>query len=151
MNRKQKRRIAQRYLEKIEELNTKIRIKKECLAETKATLGMRARGYSERVQTSVSMDGVCDAVIELLELEDEIGESTLNYLKQKERIVTELFSMENRVYIDILSYRYLKGKSFEYIAGKVGYTYRHIQRKHEEALVAFYDEVLRKREKRQGN
>ena len=148
MTRKEKRRAAQIYLERIRKLDTKIRIKEESLEEVKSSLGYKARGYLERVQTSISLDGVCDAVIELLELEAEIGRCRTEYYRQKEKIVTELFSMEKRVYIDVLSYRYLKYMDFEYIGEALKYSQRHITRLHGEALVSFYDMVLSKKEEK---
>ena len=153
MTGKEKRRHSKRYLQRVRKLDSMIRIKKENLAEVKATLGYRAKNALERVQESISIDGICDAVIELLQLETEIGECITEYYRIKEEIIYELFSLKEAKHIDILSFRYLKYMKFEDIpdamesTGRYRYDIRHIYRLHDDALEAFWEEVLQYKQK----
>ena len=150
MTQKRKRRIAQKYLEQVEKLNSQIEMLTENLREVESTLGYRAQNYLDRVQTSVSVDGICNSVLQLLNLEVEIEEAKTELLRKKEKIASELDSLSSPKYIKILNYRYLRLMEYEDIADKIGYCGRHITRLHGKALEAFYEEVLKEKEKKDG-
>lgn len=140
---------ARKYLDKLRVLDSKINFKREELAEVKSTLGHSARGHLERVQTSISVDGICQEVIRYLYMETDLSDCIAEFLTEKEKIVSGIFSLENSKYIDVLTQRYVKFKDFEDIAEYTGYSLRHLMRLHKKALIAFYNEVMIKKEAEQ--
>ena len=71
----------------------------------------------------------------ICEIEEEIAESTAKLQQSKHQIEEAINSLEDATERDVLWYRYIKGLTFEKIAVEMNYSWRHIFRKHKQAVV----------------
>lgn len=142
-----KRRIAKRYLRQIEKYIDEIKLREEGLKELKAVLEYKARGMQERVQTSVSINGLCDSVIKLLVDEAEYEECVDKLKTLREQIIKEIYSLPDPLHCRILAIKYIKMiHDFWQAAEMMDYSYSHVRRLHRKALESFYENVLKGRE-----
>ena len=104
-------------------------------------IGCNAIDYGERVQTSPSADEIPNEVIRRAELEADISRKIERFLQLKHKIINEIQSLDNAVYVSILYKRYVEYKSLEEIAVEMNYSYRQIKRLHGLALLDFKKDV----------
>lgn len=71
------------------------------------------------------------------ELERELLQKRYRRIRAFKKVQAAIERLENEQEKDLLTYRYLKGYSWEKIAVEMGYTYRHVTRLHGEALKNF--------------
>ena len=71
------------------------------------------------------------------ELERKLLRRRYNRIRAFKKVQAAIERMESEQEKDLLTYRYLKGYSWEKIAVEMGYTYRHTIRLHGEALKTF--------------
>ena len=71
------------------------------------------------------------------ELERELLQKRYRRIRAFKKVQEAIERMESEQEKDLLTYRYLKGYSWEKIAVEMGYTYRHVTRLHGEALKNF--------------
>ena len=90
----------------------------------------------ERVQTSVNPDPMKPSD-RLLDLEREIAAKVEAAERVRGRIIDEIETLQNPLYVSILLYRYIHGMKFEEIACQMGYSYVYVTHLHGEALQAF--------------
>lgn len=115
----------------------KIEQKEEELERLKSSLESISTGTdSERVQTT-PRDKVSEDVPQMVDLKREIESDIKELLILKNKIINEIQSMDNPVYINILYKRYVQYKSLEEIAVEMSYVYVHTRRLHGLALQAF--------------
>lgn len=89
----------------------------------------------DRIQTSpTSGNGRIEAIIDL---ESKIMHMVEDELRLKNKIIGEIQTLENPLYVDILFRRYVDCLSFERIACDMGYAYNYICNAHGKALAAF--------------
>lgn len=104
-------------------------------------IGCNAIDYGERVQTSPSADSIPNEVIRRAELEADISRKIERFLQLKHKIINEIQSLDNAVYVNILYKRYVEYKSLDEIAEKMNYSYVHMKRLHGYALQKFKTSV----------
>ncbi len=115
----------------------KIEPKQEELERLKSSLESISTGTdSERVQTT-PRDRLSEEVPIIADLEEEINADLGALLMLRNKIINEIQSMDNPVYINILYKRYVQYKSLEEIAVEMNYVYVHTRRLHGLALQAF--------------
>ena len=125
------------YLRHLRLLEVCIEQRQEELNRLRELIGCNAIDYGERVQTSPSADSIPNEVIRRAELEADISRKIERFLQLKHKIINEIQSLDNAVYVSILYKRYVEYKSLEEIAVEMNYSYIHIKRLHGYALLEF--------------
>lgn len=125
------------YLRQLRRLELCIEQRQEELNRLRELIGCNAIDYGERVQTSPSADSIPNEVIRRAELEADISRKIERFLKLKHKIINEIQSLDNAVYVKILYMRYVEYKSLDEIAEKMNYSYRQVLRLHGTALKEF--------------
>ena len=129
------------YLRQLHRLEICIEQRQEELNRLRELIGSHAIDYGERVQTSPSADSIPNEVISRAELEADISRKIERFLQLKHKIINEIQSLDNAVYVSILYKRYVEYKSLEEIAVEMNYSYRQIKRLHGLALLDFKKDV----------
>ena len=129
------------YLRHLRRLEVCIEQRQEELNRLRELIGCNAIDYGERVQTSPSADSIPNEVIRRAELEADISRKIERFLQLKHKIINEIQSLDNAVYVSILYKRYVEYKSLEEIAVEMNYSYRQIKRLHGLALLDFKKDV----------
>ena len=129
------------YLRQLRRLELCIEQRQEELNRLRELIGCNAIDYGERVQTSPSADSIPNEVIRRAELEADISRKIERFLQLKHKIINEIQSLDNAVYVSILYKRYVEYKSLEEIAVEMNYSYRQIKRLHGLALLDFKKDV----------
>lgn len=125
------------YLRQLRTAEIKIEQKEEELERLKASLESISTGTdSERVQTT-PRDRLSEEVPIIADLKEEIKSDIKALLILKNKIINEIQSVDNPVYINILYKRYVQYKSLEEISVEMSYVYVHTRRLHGLALQAF--------------
>lgn len=125
------------YLRHLRRLEVCIEQRQEELNRLRELIGCNAIDYGERVQTSPSADSIPNEVIRRAELEADISRKIERFLQLKHKIINEIQSLDNAVYVSILYKRYVEYKSLEEIAVEMNYSYRQVLRLHGTALKEF--------------
>ena len=125
------------YLRQLRTAEIKIEQKEEELERLKSSLESISTGTdSERVQTT-PRDRLSEEVPIIADLKEEIKSDIKALLILKNKIINEIQSMDNPIYINILYKRYVQYKSLEEIAVETSYSYRWIKHLHGIALQEF--------------
>lgn len=125
------------YLRQLRTAEIKIEQKEEELERLKSSLESISTGTDgERVQTT-PRDKVSEDVPQMVDLKREIESDIKELLILKNKIINEIQSMDNPVYINILCKRYVQYKSLEEIAVEMSYSYHWIKHLHGIALQEF--------------
>ena len=125
------------YLRQLRRLEVCIEQRQEELNRLRELIGCNAIDYGERVQTSPSADSIPNEVIRRAELEADISRKIERFLQLKHKIINEIQSLDNAVYVSILYKRYVEYKSLDEIAVEMNYSYRQVLRLHGMALQEF--------------
>ena len=134
---------AKQYLSRIRLLDIKINNKMQELKE----LRQKVDGLSsvtlvaDRVQTSHEHDRISKDIGEILELEARIVRQMKELEKEKHRVINEIESLENRLYIQILFKKYIEYKSLEQMAVELCYSYEWVKHNHGYALLNFSKKI----------
>ena len=130
-------RFPKEYLRQLHRLELCIEQRQEELNRLRELIGSHAIDYGERVQTSPSADSIPNEVIRRAELEADISRKIERFLQLNHKIINEIQSLDNAVYVNILYKRYVEYKSLEEIAVEMNYSYRQVLRLHGMALQGF--------------
>jgi hypothetical protein len=129
---------TKQYLGQISRLDRMIKNKMTELAQYKElAYGLSSITNEERVQTSPDFDKMSGKIAKILEMESKIDSLIDEYVEKKNLIVSQIDSMENETYYEILFARYIEKKTFEKIADEMSYSWRQIIRLHGRALQEF--------------
>lgn len=90
----------------------------------------------DRVQTSPA-DHMSETMAKMLTLEEKLTNMIINYHNIVVRRIRMIERMNDARYVQLLSLRYIDGASFEEIACRMSYSWKHVIRLHGEALTAF--------------
>lgn len=127
------------YLLRIHRLNVLItqRIaERDALRQTSGLKGIAYTG--DRVQSSGSGEAPFVRALEkIMQLEEEIDTLIDTYIDLKNRIIGEIQTVPNLMYMQILYKRYVEYKRLEVIAVEMNYSYDTIKHAHGRALQAF--------------
>lgn len=130
--------IAKEYLKQIETLDAKIQQKKIELDSLKGNaIGLGAFDYSkEKVQTSAS-ESISGKIAKYVDFERELQEDIVRFAELKHRVINQIHSLNNPIYMKILFKKYIEYKGLKEISEELGYSYDHIRRVHGWALLDF--------------
>ena len=99
--------------------------------------GLSAISNEERVQTTPNHDKIGTVVSKLDELERKIDALVDEYADKRDKIISQIDSMDDEVIYNVLFARYIEKKTFERIAADMTYSFRQICRIHNKALKEF--------------
>lgn len=124
---------AKEYLSRIKKLEGLINDKSRSLRKLKENLLLiPSTGTDEKVQTSTNSKAFYEVTAEnIAELETEI----INLNREKNEIIGKIYSLDNLLYVRVLSSKYINGLSLNDIANVLSYSYEHIRRVHFKALI----------------
>ena len=129
---------TKQYLGQIGRLDRMIKNKMTELAQYKdLAYGLSAITNEERVQTTPEFDKMSGKVAKIIEIEQKIDSLIDEYVDKKNLIISQIDSMENETYYEILFARYIEKKTFEKIADEMNYSFRNTTRIHGRALREF--------------
>ena len=130
---------AKQYLSRVRILDIKInnKISELSMLKSKSTSLQAVVINDDKVQTSPALDRLGNDVTDILTLEEEIHKEIKVYNELKHKIINEIHSLNNRLYIEILYKRYVEFKSLEEIAVEMNYSYEWIKHNHGYALLNF--------------
>lgn len=139
---------TKQYLGQISRLDKMIKNKMTELAEFKElAYGLSAINNEERVQSTPDFDKMSGKIAKIVDMENKIDSLIDEYVDKKNLIVSQIDSIENETYYEILFSRYIAKKTFEKIADEMSYSWRQIIRLHGRALQDFekkYGETYKK-------
>ena len=129
---------AKQYLNQLRTIEAVIRARKGQLERLrKEQTFLPGIAYDmERVQTSANPDPMKPSD-RLLDLEREIAAKIETAERMRSRIIDEIESLQNPLYVTILIERYVEGLNFEKIADQMRYSYMYVIHLHGEALQNF--------------
>lgn len=126
------------YLNQISRLNRMINNKLVEIQQLKEmSCSISAITNGERVQTSLSPDKIGSNIAKIDEMERNIDSMIDEYVDKKNLIISQIDSIENETYYNILFAKYVERKTFEKIADEMTYSWRQIIRLHGRALQEF--------------
>lgn len=129
---------TKQYLGQISRLDRMIKNKMTELSQYRDLIyGLSGVVNEERVQKSPDFDKMTGKVAKVLKIESKIDELIDEYVDKKNLIISQIDSMENETYYEILFARYIEKKTFEKIADEMSYSWRQIIRLHGRALQEF--------------
>ena len=129
---------TKQYLGQISRLDRMIKNKMTELSQYKdLAYGLSAITNEERVQTTPEFDKMSGKIAKIIEMEQKIDNLIDEYVDKKNLIISQIDSMENETYYEILFARYIEKKTFEKIADEMNYSFRNTTRLHGQALREF--------------
>lgn len=141
---------ARLYLEQVTKIDRLIENKLIEKMQWKAIAeGTSASGTGERVQTSVSLHKMEDAVIRIVEIENEINDIVLKNMEYKQDVINTIEKLDPNYY-DVLHKIYIQRMQIAEIAVAYHSTERSVLRKKSKALKKV-QMILNEREKHEGN
>lgn len=124
---------AKSYLEQYRHLDNEIKIKQEQLSRLRE-LAESVSPFGSGISSGETSDKVGRTAAKLVDAENEIKEMINRLVALKNDIEKIIESVENAKLRQILTLRYINGRTFEKIAEEMGYSYMQIYRLHEKAL-----------------
>lgn len=126
---------AVEYLSQAYKLDQRIDCKLEQLSTLKSLSTKMTMNYNSEGGSSIrKRDTMENAIVKLIDLENEIDDDIDALIDLKRETVTVLKTVEDPEQRLILELRYLSYKTWEYIAQRLGYSYRQVHRIHGQAL-----------------
>lgn len=126
---------VKKYLSQIRLLDTKIKHKEAELNEVQEYLERAAPSISSIKTKTSHIDKISDNVASIIDLEEQIRLEKCRMLQIKDRIINEIQSLDNPVYIEVLYKRYIEYKTLWKIAEEMKYSYGHIKKLHFYAIL----------------
>jgi DNA-directed RNA polymerase specialized sigma subunit len=99
--------------------------------------GLSAISNEERVQTTPNHDKIGTVLAKLDSLERKIDGLVDEYADKREKIISQIDSMDDECVYNVLFARYIEKKTFEKIATEMNYSFRQVTRIHGRALREF--------------
>lgn len=129
---------TKQYLNQIARINRMINNKLAEIYQLKTMVCSISVSMNEdKVQTSQGNDILGNSVAKIIDLENEINKAIDAYVDKKERIISQIDSIQEIMEYQVLFSRYIEFKTFEQIAADNNYSVRQILRIHGNALVEF--------------
>lgn len=137
---------AKEYLWQIRQAERRIRVRQAQLDElrTMAT-GLKSPVMdANKVQTSgFAADKMADNIARIEGLSEAIQADISAWITLVDKITTEINSLSNATYSELLFKRYVESKIFEQIAKEMQYDFDWVRKLHSRALNLFEDEILK--------
>lgn len=126
---------AKAYLSQSLRLNQRINSKLEQIQSLRE-LATKCTPFLTGMPKSPNQDGslMADTVLKIIDLEKELQKDIDRLVDLKKEIMAVVKAVVNMECQTLLEQRYLCFKSWEQIAGDMGYNVRHVYRLHDEAL-----------------
>lgn len=129
---------AETYLRQLSNINASISQDIDRLATLKnAATSSRAIDYSGARVQSTMKDILCDAVTEIVSLDEAINQKIDKYVAAKEHIIDQIRGLHNAIYNSILFNVYVLELPLKATATEMGRSYNFIRVQHQAALAAF--------------
>lgn len=129
---------TKQYLQQISRLDRMINNKLSEISQLRElTMSVSAVKNEERVQTTPNFDKIGSAFCKIEAMEEKLDKLIDEYVEKKNLIISQIDSIENEVYYNILFAKYIEKKTFELIATENHYSFRQILRIHGRALQEF--------------
>lgn len=90
--------------------------------------------YSDMPRGGEQNDKVCEAVTQIVEIEERINREIDSLVQLEKNIFRMIHSVSNPKLQLVLKYRYIDGLTYDEIANKMHYDIRHVHRMHGWAL-----------------
>ena len=138
---------AKEYLRQIKKNEEQIRQLENQLESVKLSMEEVSSVAADRVRTkSAKADPVVNQIVKLNAIAEDVIKRKVKYEAAKDRMIREIHSLSDATYVAILSMRYIEGRTIQEIADALNYSVDRIKHKHGEALEAFNNAVLRKKQ-----
>ena len=129
---------TKQYLGQVQRLNRMIANKLSEIYQLKSlACNISVVNEGVHVQTSSNNDKIGNMVVRIIDLENETENHIQNFIKIRQKIISQIDNISDDRYYNILFGRYIEDKSFEDIADGMGYSWRQIMRLHNEAIENF--------------
>lgn len=137
---------AKEYLSKLHKLDIKINKTEEEIAELNETITSigSALASSDRVSSSQkSSAGYTYQLERLIKLKENVIERKIQLALDRDKVIKEIFELENSLYIEVLFRRYVKYQPLKEISKELNYDYGYIRKAHGWALLEFSKKINR--------
>ena len=128
---------AKEYLSQYQTLSNQIALLSQEKARFQDISIKITSGDLDKLRGDQVRDKVAEAVEKISSVEEQIGEQVSGLLDLKAEITGKIMSIPNPTYRELLTHRYILGKTFEQIAVDMHYTYQWVCILHGRALQAF--------------
>lgn len=130
---------AKEYLKQLNILEAKYKCKCEEVHDLRllATSTGALRYDKERVQTSNDGDQIVNAVIKIIEAENEALRLAIELADTKQEIVERIVNLDDGNHIRLLCLYYVRNYKLEEVANKMHFSFDWTRHLHKEALAAF--------------
>lgn len=129
---------TKQYLSQIRRLDRQIQNKLSELYNLKMMASsISVSNDGERVQTSGNKDQLGAVVSKVVDMEKEVNRMVDLFVDTRKRIISQIDSLDDLDSYDILSMRYVAGKTFHEISEKTGWSIRKVFSLHGKALLEF--------------
>ena len=129
---------TKQYLRQIKRLDRQIQNKLSELYNLKMMASsISVSNECERVQTSGNKDQLGAVVAKIVDMEKEVDKMVDLFVDTRSEIISQIDSMDDLDSYDILSMRYVAGKTFHEISEKTGWSIRKVFSLHGKALLEF--------------
>lgn len=129
---------TKQYLSQIRRLDRQIQNKLSELYNLKMMASsITVSNEGERVQTSGDKDQLGAVVAKVVDMENEVNKMVDLFVDTRNRIIIQIDSLDDLDSYDILSMRYVAGKTFHEISEKTGWSIRKVFSLHGKALLEF--------------
>lgn len=126
------------YLNQISRLNRMINNKLVELTQLKElACSISAVSNEERVMTTTNFDKIGTKQAKIDEIERNIDAMVDDYIIKRDKIISQIDSMEDENVYNVLFSKYIEKKTFEVIATEMNYSWRQTIRLHGIALKRF--------------
>lgn len=139
------------YLSQITEIETRINLKLECLAEMKAKIiNVSSKIKLDVIQSSNKSD-FTDSINRMIDIENEVNELLDLLIDKRRKIESQIYGLDNELYRIVLTRRYILGWDLKSIATDIPHDYGYIRKVHGWALEAFKKKYLLEQKGTQRN
>lgn len=130
---------AKEYLKQLYILEAKYKCKIEEVKDLRllATSTGALRYDKERVQTSNTGDQMVNAIIKIVEAENEAMRLAVDLADKKQEIIERITNLDDGNYIRLLCLYYVRNYKLEEVANIMHYSFDWTRHLHKEALLAF--------------
>ena len=133
---------AKEYLMQIKRMDVRIGQRITELNQMRERLSLIAGIDYARDRIQSTPESGNKQIEEIVDFEKDILDMIKQETELKHKIIGEIQTIDNPIYVDILFRRYVECNSFERIACDMGYVYNYVCNLHGEALKAFTEQVL---------
>lgn len=126
------------YLRQISRLNRMIQNKLTEISRLREMAqSISAINTDEKVQSTPNHDAIGASIAKICDMESQVTALIDELVEKKQIIVSQIDEMDDEIQYEILESYYVEGMTFEQIAAKLSYSFRHVTRIHGLGLRSF--------------